>query len=91
LPGSAISAQDAAKFGFTVLGTDGLVEIVHGGSSPTLKLTKASSSVTSIDHAHRGVEQLAALVNAIKGVDDGLGTPLSGLKDVGLLQNTFEN
>lgn len=88
----AASAQSAARFGFVVLGTQGLVEITCEGSGLTLKLTKADGSVVSTDHAQRGVElELAAFVNAIKGVDDGLGTPLSALKDVGLLQATFES
>lgn len=90
--GFAVSAQGAARFGFTVLGTEGLIEITRGGSGLTLKLTKSDGSTVSIDHAHRGVElELAAFVNAIKGVDDGLGTPSSALKDVGLLQAALES
>ena len=88
----AVSARDAASFGFTVLGTEGLVEITRKGSGMTLKLTKADGSIISTDHARDGVElELAAFVNAIKGVDDGLGTPSSALKDVGLLQAAFES
>ena len=88
----AVPAQSAARFGFVVLGTEGLVDITREDSGLTLKLTKADGSVVSTDHAHRGVElELAAFLNAIKGTDDGLGTPLSALKDVGLLQATFES
>ena len=70
--------------------------MVEIGDSPdgglALKLTKADGSVVSTDHAHRGVElELAAFADAIKGVDDGLGTPLSALSDVGLLQATFQS
>jgi predicted dehydrogenase len=88
----AAPTQETARFGFTVLGTEGLIEIARGGSGMTLKLTKADGSIVSTDHANHGVElELAAFVNAIRGVDDGLGTPLSALKDVGLLQATFES
>jgi hypothetical protein len=88
----AVPAQSAARFGFVVLGTEGQVEITREGSGLTLKLTKADGSVVSTDHASRGVElELTAFVNAIEGVDDGLGTPISALKDVGLLQATFES
>ena len=88
----SVSAQDAARFRFTALRTEGLVETARGGSGLTLKLTKADSSIVSTDHAHRGVElELAAFSNAIRGVDNGLGTPSSALKDVGLLQAAFES
>jgi len=88
----AAPAQEAARFGFVVLGTEGLVEIIREGSSLILKLTKADGSVVSTNHAQSGVElELAAFVNAIKGVDDGLGTPLGALKDVGLIQATLES
>ncbi|KAF9652272.1 NAD(P)-binding protein [Thelephora ganbajun] len=88
----AASVQNTARFGFVILGTEGLVEITRKGSDLTLKLTKADGSVDTIEHAPRGVQlELAAFVNAIKGVDDGLGTPLSALKDVGLLQAAFES
>jgi len=88
----AVPTQSAARFGFVVIGTEGLVEIAHGGSGLALKLTKADGTVVSTDYAFRGVElELAAFVGAIKGADDGLGTPLGALKDVGLLQATFES
>lgn len=88
----AVPAQSAARFGFVVLGTEGMVEITRDGSDLTLRFTKADGSVISTGHAPRGVElELAGFVNAIKGLDDGLGTPLSALKDVGLLQATFES
>ena len=52
----------------------------------------ADGSVVSTNYGTRGVElELAAFVNAIEGTDDGLGTPLSALKGVGLLQATLEN
>lgn len=58
----------------------------------TLKLTKADGSIISTDHTRDGVElELAVFINAIKGADDGLGTPSSTLKDVGLLQAAFES
>lgn len=88
----AVSTENAARFGFVVLGTDGLIEITRKGSGLGLKLTKADGSIVLTEHAHLGVElELAAFVDAIRGVDDGLGTPLSALKDVGLLQATFES
>lgn len=88
----AVPAENAARFGFVVLGTEGLIEITRGGSGLVLKLTNADGSIVSTEHAHRGVElELTAFVNAIKGVDDGLGTPSGALKDVGLLQATFES
>lgn len=88
----AVPAQSAARSEFVVIGTEGLVEITRGDSALELKLTKAGGSVVLADHAFRGVElELAAFVDAVKGVEDGLGTPLSALKDVGLLQATFES
>ena len=56
------------------------------GLSLTLKLAKADRRLVSTDRAHRSVElELAAFVNAVKGTGDRFGTPLSALKDVGLL------
>lgn len=79
-------------FGFVVLGTEGQAEITRDGSNLILKFTKADGSVVSTEYAPRGVElEHAAFINAIEGVDDGLGMPLSALKDVGLLQATFES
>jgi hypothetical protein len=79
-------------FGFVVLGTEGQAEIIRDGSNLILKFTKADGSVVSTEHPPRGVElEHAAFINAIEGIDDGRGTPLSALKDVGLLQATFES
>ena len=88
----AAPTQHTARFGFVVLGTEGLVEITREDSGLVLKLATGGNSALSSHHARRGVElELAAFVDAIKGIDDGLGTPLSALKDVGLLQATFES
>ena len=89
---AASASQGAGRFGFVVLGTGGLVEITRESPCLTLKHTKADGSVVSTEHAQHGVElELAAFVEAIKGIDDGLGGPISALKDVALLQASFES
>ena len=89
---AATASQGIGRLGFVVLGTEGEVEIALRGPCLTLKHTKADGSVVLTEHAHCGVGlELAAFIRAIKGIDDGLGGPLSALKDVALLQASFES